>query len=127
MVLEAPEELGQKLSNKTIRRRSIKQERKRIEAIGGRTHAGSGAFASNKSVGSTDEWRMENKFTGARSYRVQVADLEKIRGECRNLQTPVFNIDFQDKHTGETYDYEVLIPDKWKKWSLLTRLNTYRM
>lgn len=115
VVLEPPEGSAQKLSSKTIRKRSIKQERKRIEAIGGRTHVGSGAFSGSKSDGSTDEWRMENKFTGARSYRVQVSDLEKIRSECRNRQQPVFNIDFQDKHTGSTYDSWVMLPyEVWK-------------
>jgi len=115
IVMEAPTG-GMRMSTKLIKKRSTKQERKRIEAIGGRRHAGSGAFSGNKSDGSTDRWRMENKFTTAGSYRVALDDLIKIRGECRNGQSPVFNIDFQDKHTGATKDSWVLVPTKeWEK------------
>lgn len=115
IVLAAPTG-RQRMSVKTIKKRSTKQERKRIEAIGGRRHAGSGALSGNKSDGSTDRWRMENKFTTAESYRVSFDDLVKIRSECRGFQVPVFNIDFQDKHTGATKDSWVLLPTKeWER------------
>lgn len=112
VVMEAPKGEEHTMNTKTKKRRSSKQERKRIEAIGGRAHAGSGAFIGNKSDGSSDKWRMENKFTTALSYRVTLTDLNKLRSECRNGQAPVFNVDFQDKHTSETKDSWVLIPSK---------------
>lgn len=105
-----------RLSTKLIKGRSTKQERRRIEAIGGRRHSGSGALIGNKSDGSTDRWRMENKFTTAASYSVKLHELMKLRSECRNAQVPVFNVDFQDKHTGATKDSWVLVPSKeWEK------------
>lgn len=110
--VKAPEGSAQKLSAKTVRTRSSKQERKRIEAIGGRAHVGSGAFVGHKSDGSTDRWRMENKFTTTSSYRVTLDDLNKLRSECTYSQSPVFNVDFQDKSTGKTKDSWVLIPSK---------------
>ena len=77
---------------------------------------GSGAFIGHKSDGSTDRWRMENKFTTAKSFRVTLDDLTKLRGECRNAQSPVFNVDFQDKFTGATTESWVLVPHKdWEK------------
>lgn len=116
VILEQPSG-GTPLSKKAIKKRSTRQERKRIEAVGGRRHAGSGAFAGYKSDGSVGyEWRMENKFTTAQSYRVTVQDLRKLGSECINGQKPVFNIDFQDKHTGVTSESWVLIPFKaWEK------------
>ena len=105
------------LSHKEVKRRSARQERERIEAVGGRRHSGSGARTGYKSDGSLDyRWRMENKFTTAASYRVQLKDLHKLRSECLNGQAPVFNVDFQDKHTGETKESWVLVPSKeWEK------------
>lgn len=115
VILEQPQG-GIPVSHKEVKRRSAIQERKRIEAIGGRRHSGSGSRSGYKSDGSTDRWRMENKFTTAVSYRVQLKDLHKIRSECLNGQAPVFNVDFQDKHTGETRESWVLVPSKeWEK------------
>lgn len=104
------------MTTKVKKKRSAKQERRRIEGIGGRAHVGSGAFIGHKSDGSTERWRMENKFTTAKSYRVTLDDLTKIRSECRNAQAPVFNIDFQDKRTGVTSESWVMMPHKvWEK------------
>ena len=106
------------MTKKTVKSRSEKQERKRIEAVGGRRHAGSGSLSGNKSDGSLgDRYRMENKFTTAASYRVTLSDLSKLWGECRNGQQPVFNVDFQDRQTGATKDSWVMIPSK--EWSKL--------
>lgn len=108
VILEAPKGAVQ-LRTKAIKRRATRQERQRIEAIGGRRHSGSGSFAGNKSDGSTDRWRMENKFTTAESYRVTLADLLKLRSECRGFQAPVFNVEFQEK-TGAVKETWVLVP-----------------
>lgn len=116
LVVLSPPQGGFQPSGKEVKRRSAKQERRRIEAIGGRRHSGSGSKSGNKSDGSTDSWRMENKFTTAQSYRVTLSDLAKIRSECRNAQAPVFNVEFQDKHTGEVRESWVLVPAKnWEK------------
>ncbi len=108
---------GYKMSHKVIKARSTRQERKRVEAVGGKRHKGSGSRANLKSDGSVGyRWRMENKFTTASSYRVSLADLHKLRSECINGQAPVFNVDFQDLHTGATKEAWVLIPfSEWKQ------------
>ena len=116
VILRMPDGTAGAMTTKTKKKRSAKQERKRIEGVGGRAHVGSGAFVGHKSDGSTDRWRMENKFTTAQSFRVTLNDLTKIRSECRNAQAPVFNIDFQDKRTGATKDSWVLVPHKdWER------------
>jgi hypothetical protein len=121
VVLRALETNVRPMSAKTKKKRSAKQERKRIEGAGGRAHSGSGAFIGNKSDGSIGyRWRMENKFTTSSSYRVTLNDLAKLRSECRNGQVPVFNVDFQDKHTGTTKDSWVLVPHK--HWERLVKL-----
>ena len=117
--LESPSG-GYKMSAKEVKSRSARQERKRIEAVGGRRHSGSGSKSGYKSDGSLDNrWRMENKFTTTRSYRVTRRDLLKLRSECLNGQEPVFNIDFQDKHTGATEESWVIVPSK--AWERLVR------
>lgn len=108
VILEPPKGTVQ-LKPKAIKKRATRQERQRIEAIGGRRHSGSGAFAGYKSDGSTDRWRMENKFTTAESYRVTLADLTKLRSECRGFQAPVFNVEFQEK-TGAVKETWVFVP-----------------
>jgi hypothetical protein len=116
VLIMTPPSGGRPLKKKAIKSRSAKQEAKRIEAVGGRRHAGSGSLSGYKSDGSTDRWRMENKFTSAQSYRVTLADLAKLRSECRNAQAPVFNIEFQDKHTSRVKETWVLVPAKeWEK------------
>lgn len=116
IILEPPNGPGMYVSPKEVKRRSRRQEEKRIGAIGGRAHAGSGSFIGHKSDGSTDRWRMENKYTTAKSYRVTLADLTKLRSECRNAQAPVFNVEFQDKHTGQVKETWVLVPaSEWER------------
>jgi hypothetical protein len=115
IILEPPSG-GVPLKAKEIRRRSTRQERKRIEAVGGRAHRGSGALDGYKSDGSSDRWRMENKFTTAESYRVTLHDLHKLRSECRGFQAPVFNVEFQDKYTGTVKETWVLVPaTEWER------------
>lgn len=115
-ILEPPQG-GQPMKKKAIQRRATRQETKRIEAVGGRRHSGSGSRRGYKSDGSVGyRWRMENKFTTAASYRVQLRDLGKLRSECLNGQAPVFNVEFQDKHTGQVKESWVLVPAKeWEK------------
>lgn len=117
VVFILPPEAGRPMKKKAIKKRSEKQETKRIEAVGGRRHSGSGSRAGYKSDGSVgNRYRMENKFTTAESRRVELKELRKLRSECLNGQVPVFNIDFQDKHTGATKESWVLIPTKeWEK------------
>ena len=121
VLVRPPEGKAHQMSAKTKKKRSAKQERKRIEGAGGRAHVGSGAFVGHKSDGSIGyRWRMENKFTTAASYRVTLNDLTKLRSECINGQVPVFNVDFQDKHTGATKDSWVMLPHK--EWERLVKL-----
>jgi len=112
---------GIRLSAKQLKRRATKQELSRIEAIGGKRHSGSGSKAHLKSDGSTDRWRMENKFTTAASFSLKLADLTKLRSECQGWQAPVFNVEFQEKHTGRVKETWVLLPAK--EWEKLVNAN----
>lgn len=116
-VILQPPQGGMKIPAKEVKRRSARQERQRIEAVGGHRHSGSGARSGYKSDGSLGyRWRMENKFTAKESFRVQLKELRKLRSECLNGQAPVFNVDFQDKYTGESKESWVLVPSKeWER------------
>lgn len=124
IVFISPPSGGLPMKKKAIKRRSTKQERRRIEAIGGKAHRGSGSRIGYKSDGSTERWRMENKFTTAQSYRVTLADLAKLRSECVNAQVPVFNVEFQDKHTAEVKESWVLVPAK--EWERLVNADDHK-
>jgi hypothetical protein len=124
IVFISPPSGGIPIKKKAIKRRSTKQERRRIEAIGGKAHRGSGSRIGYKSDGSTERWRMENKFTTAQSYRVTLADLAKLRSECVNAQVPVFNVEFQDKHTAEVKESWVLVPAK--EWERLVNADDHK-
>jgi hypothetical protein len=115
-VITVPPQGGIVATVKQLKRRATKQELKRIGAIDGRRHSGSGSKQHLKSDGSTEKWRMENKFTTAASIPVKLSDLHKLRSECQGWQAPVFNIEFQEKHTGRVKETWVMVPAKtWEK------------
>lgn len=86
---------------------------------GGRVQPASGALSGYKSDGRVPgHHRVETKWTGAASFRLQRSELNKIRGECQRLEKPAMVIDFKDKVTGRTEDRWVVIPHRdWEKYA----------
>ena len=104
-------------SRKRINKISKRQEQRTARDVGGRTQAGSGSRAGYKGdVRNYDHLRVENKFTYARTFKLEHSDLSKIRGECEGHETPALQVDFNDRATGRTLDSWVVIPYAlWKE------------
>ncbi len=94
-----------------------KKQEHRVEELGGNAQPGSGSRPGYKGDGRIrGRYRIENKFTTTGSFRVELADLIKIRSECTGLEVPVFEIQFRERHTLSVRDEWVLIPRKeWEK------------
>lgn len=99
------------------RKRISKKQEKRIEDLGGNVQPGSGSRPGYKSDGRIrGRYRIENKYTTAESFRVELRDLVKIRSECVGLEVPVFEVQFRTPRTMHVRDEWVLIPRKeWEK------------
>lgn len=99
------------------RKRISKKQEKRVEELGGNTQPGSGSRPGYKSDGRIrGRYRIENKYTTAESFRVELKDLAKIRSECVGLEVPVFEVQFRAPRTMQVRDEWVLIPRKeWEK------------
>jgi hypothetical protein len=97
---------------KTARRQkrlSMGQELDIAESLNARVQKGSGALPWAKGdVLKSGVFRVEAKYTEAKSYSVKLEDLEKIQGECQGAEFPVFVIDF--KQQGKTRERVALIP-----------------
>lgn len=109
---------GTLLRTKAQRRKRIsKKQERRIEELGGNAQPGSGSRDGYKSDGRIrGRYRIENKFTSAESFRVELKDLTKIRSECVGLEVPVFEVQFRAPRTLRVLDEWVLIPRKeWEK------------
>jgi hypothetical protein len=109
---------GTLLRTKTQRRKRIsKKQEKRIEELGGNAQPGSGSRDGYKSDGRIrGRYRIENKYTTAESFRVELKDLMKIRSECVGLEVPVFEVQFRAPRTLRVLDEWVLMPRKeWEK------------
>ena len=98
-------------------KRISKKQEKRIEELGGKAQPGSGSRPGYKSDGRIQgRYRIENKFTTAESYRVELKDLMKIRSECVGLEVPMFEVQFRAPRTMQVRDEWVLVPRKeWEK------------
>ena len=65
------------------KRKSVLQERRAAEDIGGRVQPGSGAPAFYKGdARAAGDLRVECKTTGAKSYSLKLAEIQKIKGEA---------------------------------------------
>lgn len=104
-------------SRAQVRASVTRQERRVAESLGGHRQTGSGARRGYKGDGRVDgRFRIENKMTRAESMRVSLKDLQKIRSECEGLETPVFEVEFRDKHTLRPKEKWALVPwDTWEK------------
>jgi len=108
---------GLRPSVATRRAAVTKQERKMGALHGGRNQSGSGARPDKKGDFRTPgKYRGECKSTTRKAYRLDLAELTKLRSECTGLEVPVFVLEFQDKQTLRPIDSWTLIPTKvWKE------------
>lgn len=107
---------GLRPSPKRARRAATRQELATAEELGGQRQTGSGARRGVKGDGRVvGRYRIENKYTTAKSFALRLADLRKIRSECVGYEEPVFEVEFKDKATLRTIDRWALVPwDVWK-------------
>ena len=106
-----PEPGPRKVSAKQSRRASIRQEESIAKNLGGRRQPGSGALPGIKGDVKVDgTYRIEAKYTRNKTYRLDRAELNKIRGECVGLEVPLFVVDFVDPQTGGSPDRWVALP-----------------
>lgn len=105
------------LGRKTLNKLSKKQEKEIASSVGGITHGGSGNQKHYKGdVRLQGKTRIEAKFTLAKSYRVDLSDLHKIRSECTLGETPAFVVRFVDKMTKKATEEWVMIPKEvWER------------
>jgi hypothetical protein len=109
---------GRQAPSKRVKAASMKQEKRVMDAIGGRVQAGSGsgqyAKGDGRLLGVT---RVECKLTTKKSFRLEHAVLAKIREEARLGEMPSVQIDFKTPDTLRTYDTWVAIPQSyWEKY-----------
>ena len=85
---------------KARKKRSQKQELQIAGQFDGRTQPGSGAMPWAKGdVRKKGVFRIEAKFTEAKSYSLKLEDLEKIEAECEGAEKPIFIIDYLENGT----------------------------
>lgn len=88
------------------KRKSILQERRAAEDIGGRVQPGSGAPAHYKSdVRKTGDSRLECKTTGSKSFTLKLAELEKIKAEAimGGCEGWAFQVEFQGSTSNKRF------------------------
>lgn len=81
-----------------IKRKSLLQERKAAEDVGGRVQPGSGAPEFYKGdVRKRGDLRLECKTTGSKSYNLKLSDLEKVKAEAvmGGAEGWAFQVEFQ--------------------------------
>ncbi len=88
------------------KRQSVLQERRVAEELGGKVQPGSGAPQFYKGdVRVAEDIRVECKTTGAKAYRLTVAELQKIQMEALTggEETWAMQIQFQGQFTNKKY------------------------
>lgn len=102
-------------SKQRLRKIATLQERETSEALGGYRQTGSGSRRGYKGDGRIfGRFRIENKFTQAKEFRLKLAELRKIRAECSGQEVPIFNVQFREEGTLRILDSWALIP--WSEW-----------
>ena len=95
----------------TTRSISDKQERVNARLAQGRVTPNSGAGAIKGDI-RAPEMRMECKSTGAASFALKKADLQKIVAQSTGDEIPTFTIEFRGK-PGELPQQYVVLQDAW--------------
>lgn len=99
---------------KTVKQRSRKQEERIAREMGGKVTPGSGSVATAKGDVARTRWgfRVEAKYTDAKSFRLTKDVLEKIRREALSRgENWMIQLDFTRKPARRVavLDYEVLL------------------
>lgn len=81
-----------------IKRKSAKQEKRTAKEFGGKLTPASGAMWGAKGDVRTEDFLIENKYTDANKYKLELKILEKIEKEALkdNFRTPVLQVDIQE-------------------------------
>ncbi len=115
--------LGREFGKQALKKAATKQEESTASDLGGHRQTGSGARAGHKGDGRVfGRFRIENKFTTAKSFGLKLAELTKIRAECAALEVPIFDVQFKDKGTLRTLDHWALVP--WAEWKKRANVQT---
>ncbi len=88
------------------KRKSVLQERRAAEELGGRVQPGSGAPEFYKSdVRVAGEVRVECKTTSKRAFVLKLKELDKIRDEALRggLEVPVLQVEFRASNSGRRF------------------------
>lgn len=109
-----PPKLGPAPPSRATKRRSRRQENDVADDLGGQRQKASGALPGAKGdVRLKGKARVECKMTTAKSYRLQLEDLSKIRGEAAYPEIPAFVISFLEPHTNRERDRWAVVPWTW--------------
>lgn len=80
-------------------KQSQKHEKRLEKVLGGRRTAASGAFWSRKGDVRTDEWLVEHKYTGKKTFTLKSTELEKITIEAiMDGRKPLFGVSLNNKN-----------------------------
>lgn len=103
---------------KKRRQKSVEQELEVAEMFGARRQPNSGATPGAKGdIRKKGVLRGEMKFTEADSFRLEYAELQKIRGECGPKEKPLLVVDFVEKGTRKLKDrFAVVLAEDLKEW-----------
>ena len=83
---------------RTPKQRSVRQERRIAQDLGGRTTPASGARWGARRDVRSDAWLVEAKTTGQRSYRVEEKDLDFLKRQAYRLgRTPAYVVELQGR------------------------------
>lgn len=108
---------GPSAPDKKARKLSQKQERELAAAVGGRTQPGSGALPGAKGDFRVNGVvRGEAKCTKAASYRLELADLRKIRSECAGREKMSFLVRFLDTDGRTKDEFALISREDWEEW-----------
>lgn len=95
----------------TSKQRSVKQERRIAQDLGGRTTPASGARWGARRDVKSDAWLVEAKTTGQPQYRVDDRDLLFLRQQSyRTGRTPAYVVEFQGRGELAVIPLDVLDP-----------------
>lgn len=107
--------LGGTFGTKMKKKISMQQEETSAADLGGHRQTGSGSRIGYKGDGRVfGRFRIENKFSTGKEFRLKLADLRKIRAECAALEVPVYDVQFRDAGTLKVIDHWALVP--WSEW-----------
>lgn len=111
-----------RMTKKRQRKLAQKQEQRVAAGVGGQATSSSGTSGDKGDGRVYGRYRIENKYTRAKSYRVTRADLQKIRSECVYPEQPAFQVDFRHPTTQRVEESWVLIPEQ--EWRRLVKSET---